>query len=324
MSTNITIYQPNRVTYARYDFSSIQRNILYHILGSIQARLSFETRMKQNLFGEMVIEIPLKSLDKNKHYKRVFKEAEKLSEKRMRFSYKDADGKEFYVSTPCLSTIRHEYGSNMVEFTIPKETASALAYIGEGFTQYQLLIALTLRSKYAKRLYELCCRWKDKQGFTMSIAKFRELLAIENSHKQIVHLRKNILEPVQAELRKMADIYFEYTLKRSADSPTTGFDTLYFKVITTEKSTTTAAAKPNTEQDEKEVFLTKFFEKWLQDKKISPKYVYQVIASDRGVEKAYKRFGELQNEYDQGRKPAQEIAVLLRYILKNDFNIPIT
>ena len=203
----ITIIQPNRVTYARYDFSATQQNILYNIICRIQNEIDYDSRMNQTLFNEMVLEIPLKELDSNRNYKYIFGEAEKLREKHMRFTYKDEKGRPTYVSTSCLSTIEHTRGTEVVRIYIPAKATSALAYIGEGFTRYQLAIALSLRSKYSKRIYELCCRWKDKMKFSIKIADLRELLTIQNSYKRMGELKKHVLDVVQKDLQSKADIY---------------------------------------------------------------------------------------------------------------------
>ncbi len=344
----ITIIQPNRVTYARYDFSATQQNILYNIIHRIQKEIDYASRMNHTLFNEMVVEIPLQELDPSRNYKHIFAEAEKLREKHMRFTYKDEKGRPTYVSTSCLSTIEHTRGTHVVRIYIPAKAATALAYIGEGFTRYQLAIALSLRSKHSKRLYELCCRWQDKEQFSLKITELRELLAVQHTYKRMGELKKHILDVVQADLQHRADIYFSYTLEKGGGR---AYETVRFTVLrkakpqpepTTQPPPKPAAepkvvskASPKTnpkggvklirykaERLSKEAWLRAFFSKWVPSPPV-PTYLCQVLKSNHQLDKAYARFLVLDEAWRTNQKTDHDLQHLVPLILIQDYHFTI-
>lgn len=128
-----------------------------------------------------------------------------------------------------------------------------LCRLTEKFTQFNPFIAMMFNeSKYTFRFYEMCCQWRKKGSFELTIKdiKWRFELdehkdsrgrTIKEKYKSIRDLRKYVIDPAHDELKKLfddgnCDICFEYedVLDRSKRGrpTTTGF---HFEIVTKSK-----------------------------------------------------------------------------------------
>ena len=166
------------------------------------------------------------------------------------------------VSLPAYTIVGHTVGSSYIHMVLPKETAMFFIYLGKGYTRYQLETALSLESKYAKRMYELCCQWKNKGMFSMSIIAFRKLFKIEKKFSRFSALRKEVLDLSKERLEERADVWFEYKLskKKEKGRGRPSYDTMHFKILTKDSGLLTAP-----KEEKKEVWLTNFFDQWKEN-----------------------------------------------------------
>ena len=323
----LILYQPNKVTMAGYDFTALERDILYHIQKFIQNSVSYSDRVKNTLFGELWLTLSLKDMTSNtRQYRRVIEAAERLRVRFIRIQYINEKGQEALMTLPPINAIHHAKGSGTLEISITKMAATFLTSLTDGFTKYRLQTALSLRSKYSKRLYELCCRWRDKAGFQIPISSFRAMLILpEETYKNAKDLRVQVLEPARKELKERADVFFEYDFESNAPKkkgrPT--FDTINFSVITrnempTDKNKTRLLQEG--EQQKAYVFLDRFLKKIL-----SPEAVYSFLDSlclkdSEALSKAYKRFYQLEQEKKKNKKSTEDVKKLVLHILKVDYS----
>ncbi len=203
-----TIIQPNMVTNAKYDFSKIQKNVLYHIIGAIQYRMD-----KDNFgFQEERVTLKTNQLDKNRNYNEIYEAGESLMEKKIRYTYIDPEhGKQAKVITRLISSIKHIENSEIIEITIPSMTIPFLTHIGNGFTIFEQTVAISLPSTYSQRIYELCCQWKGKGGFQMSLDEFREVLNIPFKYTN-GHIKERVLKKAKNDLKEYID--FDYSMSK--------------------------------------------------------------------------------------------------------------
>lgn len=210
------IIQPNSVTEARYSLSVIQKNIVYHIIGALQDKMTRE----ETIFGEQVFEIALKKLDNNRNYSRIKKELENLRYKSVEYIYMNEKGREVETVSALVSAFKHERGSDHVQVLVPSFALPFLCQIEKGFTQYRKTIAISLKSKHSKRLYELCCKYisgaNAPGGFKKSIDDLKTMFHLEGKYPRPAEFKKFVLEVAYKELKEKADVWFEYSVKKAA------------------------------------------------------------------------------------------------------------
>ena len=56
----------------------------------------------------------------------------------------------------------------------------SIVELSSKFTAYYIAVALTLKSVYSQRFYELCCQYKSKKSFVLGTDEIRKFLAIED------------------------------------------------------------------------------------------------------------------------------------------------
>lgn len=308
------IIQPNKITNARYEFTAIQKNIMIHIMGALQDKMSHK---QETLFGEVSVNIALKDLDENRNYDRIREEAINMKKKDIQYEVKKENGRETEVLTSIISGISYEKGSRVIGIDIPSKAVPVLCYIGDGYTKMRQLVSLTLRSVYSKRLYELCCRWEDRGGFKIKVDSLREILAIPKTYKNS-NIKQRVLDPSKKELKEDSDVYFEYELVKTKGSRS--FDLINFKVITKKNHKLQTKEEKNLLNQEMYSSVYRFIQQFYQSEALK---IADSLNLSGNLEEAYFRFGRLDDEYTTGKKNRSDVLRLIRHILKTDFDITI-
>lgn len=72
---------------------------------------------------------------------------------------------------------------------------------------------ILMKNKYSNRIYELIRYFKrnnSSNSFEMTLAEFKRALQIENLYSHYANLKEKVLVPVKRELKKNADLYFDF------------------------------------------------------------------------------------------------------------------
>ena len=104
--------------------------------------------------------------------------------------------------------------------------ALAKVALKKNYTQFQLDVVLSLKSKYAKRLYEMLSQHKEIGELNISVKELKRRLKLnqedpqQETYAQFTTLRRNVLDIAQQELQEHADIHFTYTLGKTGSKYT--------------------------------------------------------------------------------------------------------
>ena len=116
-----------------------------------------------------------------------------------------------------FSSSEYIRGKGTIEIELSEEIRDFLFHIHKSFTEFELREALLLKSKYAKRMYEMLCQYKDTGVFVISINEFKERLLLINpqtkkdKYPKYGLLRAKVLDIVQQEINEKTSLNFEYT-----------------------------------------------------------------------------------------------------------------
>lgn len=140
-----------------------------------------------------------------------------------------------------------EVKNGMVELIMySKDVPYFIDLKARGYTSYQLNIALTLKSVYSQRLYELLSRFKDTGKWHVEIERFKFLLGIDKEKTFMGNLangnlKSKVIEPAMKELAEKTEIEFNYSFQKTGKKYTAiAFDIYTQKLI---KHIETADAK---------------------------------------------------------------------------------
>ena len=85
------------------------------------------------------------------------------------------------------------------------------------FTALQLRSLLTCSSKHAKRIYAMCCQWRKKGKFTISISTLKERLFLKDpknkfpeQFEKINSFKLYVLDIAKEQINKNSDIEIDY------------------------------------------------------------------------------------------------------------------
>lgn len=312
MSQALQIIQPNAITTAKYDYTAVQKNILYQIIGQLQEKMSPE-KINRDLFGSHYIDVPITEIAQGKNHAKVYEAAEELMNKK--FSYKWGKGKdEGKTTVNLISSVTHKKGANYIKLNIPEEIIPVLLYIGEGFTKYQKTIAITLKSVHAKRMYELCNRWRDLGGFRCSLDEFRTMMSLEDKYTTITMLKSRVLNAAKKELEDKADVYFDYSLEKKESRQ---YNLISFKIFQRGMEKEQGVLR-----DEKMLIVYNMLcITYPNTKNSKAQDLTEHISNHEDANKIYLRFNALRDELKEGKKTPKDLVKLLPHILKTDFEI---
>ena len=252
----ISIYQSNRVTNARYDFTMLQERVFTWVMYFMQAEIKKVmngTPVGQlSLFSPEVesefvaMQIPLSYMGRSDQYADIRANVEKLATIAVKMKN---DRQDHTIVTGLFSAIKipgEGKRSPFLTVQMRKDVAAMLIAVDRGadgkpnrYTSYMLHVAATCKNKYTSRMYKLLSSWRDKGGWAVSLQELREMLQLgEKNYANYGDFKKWVLLPVQEELKKIGDIWFncrEADFEVKDGKKVTG---LKFKIIKEEKKPT--------------------------------------------------------------------------------------
>ncbi len=211
--------QPNNVTFGQYEISSIQENIITAISDFLQPRMTNKEGLITQLLSsdtlktDMDIHIDCNEVGGKNNKLRVTKEAKALMDKKFTFRWVVPGTKQNVETTGVVVTTVHDFkGSSKLTVSVNKWAIPYLIYYGKGVggTVFSKKIALTLRGKYAKRIYKIICSQRDRSVFEYSIKQFRADFEVPKNYDN-AHIKSKILEPAKKAIDSShSDVTFDY------------------------------------------------------------------------------------------------------------------
>lgn len=219
LMTNRDQMQSYILTMAKYDFTVYEKRILYRIVELAQSytKLDFKdksnfTRVEHDLWGITEITLPLSCFltgDKDKNHLHVRNALKSLSKKDIEFL--DKDGERFHWQSLTIIAwpeIQKDMYSTTVKFRIHPKIWDCILDFSKGFTEYELNVALSLKSTYSMRMYELIS--KQKKPITRKLQDLKEMFKVEGKYDRIVDFQKRILDTAKKELDGCSPYTFTY------------------------------------------------------------------------------------------------------------------
>jgi len=196
--------QHNVITEARYEMSALEKNIIYTLM-SLMPDEAKETKYEMTL-------IELERLKGGEIKGRELSRAAKQLVKRTLMIY-DGDTKKF-LGLKIVSSSKYLKGHLTLE--IDKAAIPFFSQLKKNFTTLDLGTAMTLRSVYSKRIYEMLSQYKDTGVLHVSIHEMKSRLGLINSNTgaekyvEFALFKRYVLEQAQKELAQKSDMGFSY------------------------------------------------------------------------------------------------------------------
>ena len=103
-----------------------------------------------------------------------------------------------------------EKGSGIIKIKLHDNLKPYLLDIRSNFTKYELINVLTLRSKYAIRLYELFKSYLWQQRWEVDVEGLKNLLNVTDKYKQFKEFKRSLLIPAIKEINDFTDLSINF------------------------------------------------------------------------------------------------------------------
>jgi len=301
------IKQPNRITYARYEFNEIQENILTLIMGELQPYLTEEKTINQDLFNTPFVTIDLRKLSEHRNnYTYIKKQAFKMKFIEINYTWFDEKTNNIKErSAMVLTTMDYTPRSKKLDIYLNPHVIPYLVYIGTcskgKYTQYNQKIAIELRGYLAKRIYKFLSSWKVRGATKILVSEFKKILFIENKYKQLSEFRR-ILNDTRKKIQQSTDISFDFSFDKRKT-----LDDSYITFLIFPKSIHPLATKIQIERHNQFSLVYNVLSHWFSnaDSDFAISTTHKIVENEK-LSVAHYRLKNMYNQYRKKEKSAQD------------------
>lgn len=209
------IAQSNKLTESRYNFSVIEKRALYFIIREVRRQFIERPDGQRDLFENLIVQMNTEKLQaSDTALREIYIGMRSLRKKEIIIEDEDK-----ILNVGYINYFKHDKKDDHVEVEVSKEILPYLVELASNYTEYHLLIALTLKNRYSQRFYELCCQWKNTGFFVMTVEKLRTRFMLENKYPRYALLKSKVIDAAKKELDKLydegqCDVSFDYTIEK--------------------------------------------------------------------------------------------------------------
>jgi len=320
---DVTIAQANVLTQSRENLTVVEKRALYIIIREVRSQFIDRKDGQKNIFDNLIVRMDTEDLTKAEmKLSEAYKSLVNLRKKT--FFIEDS---ECALGIGYINYFEHKKRDTKLEVEVSKKMLPFLVDLAEHFTTYNLIVALSLKTKYTQRFYELCSQFehsdpdpnhKNSGYFFSTLDKLRWMLMLEDKYPRYALIKKYVLDTAQKELKKLYDddkcnLYFEYKEEKAGRS----ILKIHFFIYSKESKKQVVVATDKLTQMH---YIRTWLRSWLNAEKRpkNKKWIGEVIShlelnSDL-IPKLYKRFVKLMKD-----EPHQNHAAIARHIIEEDF-----
>lgn len=201
------MWQSNVLTSARYELTKLEKNILYLAMREMQP-----TDSPGQLYYVSTVELRERTGEEIK-YDRLRTITKKLLGRVLEADLPNGD----LLQTHFFSSVQYIKGTGTLEISVDPKIRPFYGYLKTHFTTFQLDLAITLNSIYAKRFYEIFSMYKHlpNKVFRISLDKLKIQLGLtdkdtgKDKYPLYADVKRNVLKPAE-EINTATDLAFTY------------------------------------------------------------------------------------------------------------------
>lgn len=217
-ATKDTLAQSNAITESRYDFNRLEKNALYCIIRQVRKEYIDESK-EQRVYTNLKVDMPeniLAEIADEKHRKDARNALISLRHRDITIDYPDGS----WLNVGFVNYAKFNAQKRVFEVEVSSEIMPYLVDLASQFTVYSLTVAISLKSKWSQRFYELCCQYRNhlENGipvFHKSISQLRKMFGTLDSYPLLADFKRRIIDKACKELKEFydagqCDLWFEY------------------------------------------------------------------------------------------------------------------
>ncbi len=315
---NEIIYQGNVLTESRYDFNRTEKNAIYCIIKEVRKTYIEEDSTGYAAYQNLLVTMPGNVLDVISDAK----DRQRTQKSLINLRHRDItieDKKGNWLNTGFINWAKYKADADIYEVEVSSEIMPYLVQLASKYTAYNLTVAISLKSKWSQRFYELCCQYKNYKGgeFHKKIGQLRTMFMLEEQYPLLTDFKKNVINVAQKELKalydgKHCDVCFDYEQTGKG-----GEAMFHFFITSREREQQQKQERQYTSEmvTHISVALNSHF-KGRNTKAYLNRVMQALVGNKDLVTDVYEKICRIEMEY-----PKSEQAAVLRYALREDFNI---
>lgn len=209
MEQPLTIRQDNALTSSRFEYTALERNLFYSVLGQLK-----KTDTNNTLYYISVSQLTEATGTKN-----TYVDYRKATESLLGRVYEIEQENGNLLQVTMFASCLYVRGEGYIEVEISRKLRPYLFELKDNFTSLQLEVALGFKSKFSKRVYEILNQWKSfnngKKRF--ELLELKTMLNLYNpktkkeQYVQWTDFESRVLKVAQKEMNKEnCDLTFTY------------------------------------------------------------------------------------------------------------------
>ncbi len=206
-------YHSNSIIDSRQEYSMLEKKMIYFAINQLDISLQ---NVQRDLFNDICFKIPVSAFGEDYSFKTLKTAINKITNRSITGG--DNEKQHAFSINPFPFA---EVKNGMVELVMYSKAVPLFIDLKiRGYTSYELDIALSLKSVYSQRLYELLGRFKDTGRWYVEIERFKFLLGIDkeksfNGTLANGRLKEIVINPAMKELAEKTDLEFDYCFEKT-------------------------------------------------------------------------------------------------------------
>ena len=197
------VYQGNSLALAHYDMTTLEQKLLLTMLSTIKKE---DTKLKTTVFRvsdlAKIMGVPSDNL-----YRDLKKTCKSIMGKIIEIQKADGSWELFNI----ISHAEYKSQKGCIEITVNKQAEPYLLQLKELFTSFKLGNAMSMNSKYAIRIYQVCKANLFKKSYVLSLDELKlQLKLTQKSYQEYSCIRTKVLQPALKEINEKTDINITY------------------------------------------------------------------------------------------------------------------
>lgn len=207
-NSETTIWQSNFITSGRYEMSALEKNILYIVLSQLK---------KNDPHGKIYL-ISTKDISGRTGESINYESFKKATEKMLSRVIEGILPNGNLLQISFISHAEYIKTQGVIEIGLSPKIIPFFIDLKNNFTTFGLDIALSLKSIYSKRIYEILSMYKnfENPSFIVNLKDFKKTLEIihpvtgKDKYETFSLFKKNVLDCAEREINGHTDILFSY------------------------------------------------------------------------------------------------------------------
>lgn len=323
----VKISMSNPLIQARYDFDLIEKRCLYQIIKNVRKQY-IESDTPRTTFEDLTIHLTPDELNEcmggERKHSVVYKSLRKLQGRQIEINNDDE-----WCVTSWVIKARHDKKKDVYEVKVDSSILPYLVELAANFTTLELTAALSFKSVYSQRFYELCSQYRNRPGksFFLTVKQIRGLFKLGDPdidekakyadtgvlRAKVIDVAADEIKAAYNENKNLVDMWFDYRVKETGGRNGRTILSWYFFIHTRDDERQVDVQEVVKNRTRINGILSAFFKR---DKKFITRVLNSIDHNPNLAQPILEKLVKKMEGYDKEDMPG-----IIRYVLREDFDI---